>query len=186
MEEKKENNNTIWIIILIVGLIVLAIVGYFTYTKSKADKDDTLTPNTTEKTDKDKDTDTGKTDKDVVGTYSSKDDNSLGEDIKDATEGTDTTKTMELVLESDKTAKVAHLTDVVSGTYTVDTNKITVTIQNNTTDTTDKNNTDTTTDSRKSTYEFTINSDDTLSHIDDNGKTITLKKINKSDLKYIK
>lgn len=206
MENKKENNSTMWVIILIIGLIVLAIVGYFTFIKSRNDNNNNLAPNTNENTDIDMGTNGKETD--VTGSYSS-DNDSLADDIKDAldTDNDANNTVMELVLDNDRSAKIARTSNVVDGTYIMSNDRVVVTVNgannnttnnnvandtsaNNTNDNTMNNNANNNTtnnmNTSKTTYEFIINSDDTLSYNDDNGKTITLKKISKSNLKYIK
>lgn len=184
--EKKDNTMTIIIVIIVV--IIIALAGYFIMTGTQ-NKQDQKAPNVNDNTEIDN---TDRNDETAVaGSYSgslSKDE-SLVEDAKDAVTGEDDAEgTIELYLDNDGTAQIAINEDVIDGTYTVDSKKITV-VKNNTntnagtTNNTDNNETKNTTTA--ATYEFTINDDDTLEY-NDNDQKATLKKTTKTNLKYIK
>ena len=189
MEERKDNTGMIIAVVLIV-LLVAGLIAYFIFAnKDEADNNTTKEPNIT-------DNNTDKTEtKDVAGSYQAKyttdttgttDNSDVLDNGTDDNRGTDTTDKnnhyIELVLDKDGSAKLVRTDkskDVIKGTYTVTDKKITMIASSETDDTTD------TTSTNDKTYEFTINSDDTLTYTTDT-KTITLAKTDKDNLKYIK
>ncbi len=197
MEERKDNTGMI--IAVVVGILLIAgIIAYFAFANNDETDNDINEPNVTDNTD------TNDENKKVSGSYQAKytTDTTGTTDTDGITNTTDNdldatndedAHYIELVLDEDGTAKLvrSHKSeDVITGTYTVTDKKITMIATSNTTDTTDNNTTDDTdttdtTGTNDKTYEFTIDSDDTLTYIEDN-QTVTLTKVDKDNLKYIK
>ncbi len=186
MDEKRDN-TTLTVIIVIGIILIVGVVAYFIYANTKAN--DKVDEPTVSENDKVKDE---AEDIDVVGAYS-------GEYTATDDNEKTTTGTIELVLDEDGKAKIVKsLTseDVLTGTYVVNTKKITVTVDKKTTDTagTNTTGTDTTGTNNKTNkveentvYEFTVNSDDSLTYTDTKTtKTVKMKKDKLDNLKFIK
>ena len=139
--EKKDNTSMIIIIVIIV-VIIIALAGYFVMTGTQ-NKQDQTQPNVNDNTEIDNTTRNEETN--VAGSYSGtlEKDESLVEDAKDAVTGEDDkTGTIELYLDSTSTAQIAINEDVIDGTYTVDSKKITIVTNNTNTNAGTTNNTD--------------------------------------------
>ncbi len=202
MEERKnhheEKNNTgLAIVAIIAILLMIGLIIYFAMgNNTTKDAIDDVKDTTENIINNDNDT---KTMSDVAGSYQTKIGNSVGIDEDTAADEEDY---IELVLKEDSTASLVITTNsenIITGNYTITDNLVTITSNdtdsqetNNMTDeaTINNDNNEVTdnniiTDTNTETYQFTINDDNTLSYMNGNNN-VTLKKVKKDALKYIK
>ncbi len=202
MEEKK-NDSSLMVIIIVGVVLIAAIIGFLIYNQAKNNKDEVTEPNTAENGN----ANTENLDNEDVagayrGTYTTTDvtndkdatdtDDTDIDDItndQDATDDNDTatgTTSIELVLDKDGTAKFAKGDEIMTGNYTI-TNRVISLVVSRDADTNDTDTNAGTTNTTNKTYNFTVNTDDTLSYTDDDSaRQVTLTKTNKDNLDYIK
>ncbi|MBR2833596.1 MAG: hypothetical protein IKE75_04130 [Bacilli bacterium] len=194
MKENRDHhegsNNTGMIIAAVIAvLLVIGLIAYFVMGNNNVeDAIDDVKDTTENIIDNDNET---KTMSDVAGSYQAKIGDSAG---VDEDTGADEDNYIELVLREDGTASLvmtADSKDVITGSYTISNNMIRISGDNKTTETTNQdgttveNTTDNNMQANSQTYTFTINADNTLGYMSGNDN-VTLSKVEKTTLKYIK